>query len=168
MSEVPLYPSVNFRRGGRQTRRQRQRQCARPRKALRTLNRKSFLEDFVNFGDKCPRNGSKNGLMAPRTGMGCPHIGSSVDPRQGRAHRGRVESAICMYNMFCIKGPCSARRQQDSSELEDCPEAGPSCHSGRPVLFPIAREKREGERERERGREGGREREGERERKRES
>jgi hypothetical protein len=27
------------------------------------------------FGDKRPRNGSKYGEMAPRTGTGCPHIG---------------------------------------------------------------------------------------------
>ena len=42
------------------------------------INRKSFLEDFVNFGGKCPQNGSKYGSMAPATGLGCPHEGPSV------------------------------------------------------------------------------------------
>ena len=37
------------------------------------------LETLSSFGDKCPQNGSKHGLRAPRTGMGCPHIGPSVD-----------------------------------------------------------------------------------------
>ena len=37
-----------------------------------------FWKISSTFGDKCPQNGSKNGLRAPRTGMGCPHIGSSV------------------------------------------------------------------------------------------
>ena len=37
-----------------------------------------FWKISSTFDDKCPRNGSKNGLRAPRTGMGCPHIGSSV------------------------------------------------------------------------------------------
>ena len=53
-----------------------------PRKALRTLNQKSFWKISSTFGDKCPQNGSKNGLRAPRTGMGCPHIGPSVVPSQ--------------------------------------------------------------------------------------
>jgi len=38
-----------------------------PRKALRTLNQTSFLEDLSTFGDKYPQNGSKNDTMAPRT-----------------------------------------------------------------------------------------------------
>ena len=37
-----------------------------------------FWKISSTFGDKCPQNGSKNGLRAPRTGMGCPHIGPSV------------------------------------------------------------------------------------------
>ena len=39
----------------------------------------NFSDTLSIFGDKCPQNGSKNGLRAPRTGMGCPHIGPSVD-----------------------------------------------------------------------------------------
>ena len=37
-----------------------------------------FSETLSTFGDKRLRNGSKNGLRAPRTGMGCPHIGVCV------------------------------------------------------------------------------------------
>ena len=39
----------------------------------------NFSETLSIFGDKRPRNGSKNGEMAPRTGTGCPHIGPFVD-----------------------------------------------------------------------------------------
>ena len=38
-----------------------------------------FWKILSSFDDKCPQNGSKNGLRAPRTGMGCPYIGPSVD-----------------------------------------------------------------------------------------
>ena len=38
----------------------------------------NFSETLSIFGDKRPRNGSKNGEMAPRTGTGCPHIGPFV------------------------------------------------------------------------------------------
>ena len=38
----------------------------------------NFSETLSIFGDKRPRNGSKNGEMAPRTGMGYPHIGVCV------------------------------------------------------------------------------------------
>jgi hypothetical protein len=34
-----------------------------------------FSETLPIFGDKRPRNGSKKGEMAPRTGTGYPHIG---------------------------------------------------------------------------------------------
>ena len=40
----------------------------------------NFSETLTIFGDKRPRNGSKNGEMAPRTGTGCPHIGPFVVP----------------------------------------------------------------------------------------
>jgi hypothetical protein len=43
------------------------------------ISKINFQETLSSFGDKCPQNGSKNGLRAPRTGMGCPHIGPSVD-----------------------------------------------------------------------------------------
>jgi hypothetical protein len=33
------------------------------------------LETLSIFGDKCPQNGSKNDLMAPRTTLECPHEG---------------------------------------------------------------------------------------------
>ena len=38
----------------------------------------NFSETLSIFGDKCPRNGSKNEQTAPRTSMGYPHIGPSV------------------------------------------------------------------------------------------
>ena len=38
-----------------------------------------FSETLSIFGDKRPRNGSKNGEMAPRTGTGYPHIGPFVE-----------------------------------------------------------------------------------------
>ena len=36
-------------------------------------------ETLSIFADKCPQNGSKNEQRAPRTSMGCPHQGPSVD-----------------------------------------------------------------------------------------
>ena len=39
----------------------------------------NFSETLSIFGDKRPRNGSKNGEMAPRTGTGYPHIGVCVE-----------------------------------------------------------------------------------------
>ena len=38
----------------------------------------NFSETLSIFGNKRPRNGSKNGEMAPRTGTGYPHIGPFV------------------------------------------------------------------------------------------
>ena len=43
-----------------------------------------FWMILFTFGDKCPQNGSKNGLRAPRTGMGYHHEGPSVDQIPGR------------------------------------------------------------------------------------
>ena len=40
----------------------------------------NFSETLSIFGDRSPRNGSKNGEMAPRTGTGCPRIGPFVGP----------------------------------------------------------------------------------------
>jgi len=42
------------------------------------ISKVNFQETLSSFGDKCLQNGSKNGLRAPRTGMGCPHIGPPV------------------------------------------------------------------------------------------
>ena len=54
-------------------------QC--PRKALGGgISKVNFQETLSIFGDKCPQNGSKNEQRAPRTSMGCPHIGPSVGP----------------------------------------------------------------------------------------
>ena len=50
-----------------------------------------FSETLSTFGDKRPRNGSKNGLRAPRTGMGCPHIGVCVDPCKGPRSALRIQ-----------------------------------------------------------------------------
>ena len=56
-----------------------------PLQVLRTTQGPSWGYLKVNvsetlsiFGDKRPRNGSKNGEMAPRTGTGYPHIGPFV------------------------------------------------------------------------------------------
>jgi len=46
----------------------------------------NFSETLSIFGDKRPRNGSKNGEMAPRTGTGCPHIGPFVVDQTARDH----------------------------------------------------------------------------------
>ena len=45
----------------------------------------NFSETLSIFGDNRPRNGSKNGEMAPRTGTGCPHIGPFVVPDRKRS-----------------------------------------------------------------------------------
>ena len=42
------------------------------------VSQSQLFRDLVNFGDKCPQNGSKNDLMVPRTTMGCPHEGPRV------------------------------------------------------------------------------------------
>ena len=50
-----------------------------PRRALRGgISKVNFEQRLSTFGNKCPQNGSKNGSMAPSTGMGCPHIGPFV------------------------------------------------------------------------------------------
>ena len=38
-----------------------------------------FSKISSTYGDKCPRNGSNNEEMAPRTRTGYPHKGPSVD-----------------------------------------------------------------------------------------
>ena len=38
----------------------------------------NFSESLSIFGYKCPQNGSKNDLMAPRTTLECPHEGPSA------------------------------------------------------------------------------------------
>ena len=40
----------------------------------------NYSETLSIFGDKCTQNGSKNEQRAPRTSMGCPHIGPFVEP----------------------------------------------------------------------------------------
>jgi hypothetical protein len=47
-------------------------------------------ETLSIFGDKCPRNGSKNEEMAPRTKTGYPHIGPFVGIRS------RQHSSYCI------------------------------------------------------------------------
>ena len=37
-------------------------------------------ETLSIFGDTCPKNGSKNDPMVPRTTLGCPHEGPRVAP----------------------------------------------------------------------------------------
>ena len=63
-------------------RRARRARFALPRKALRGgIAKVKFQELALNFGDKCPQNGSKNAPMAPRPHLGCPHEGSRVEPQ---------------------------------------------------------------------------------------
>ena len=85
------------RRGGTHAERnlpnRRRRQAAsprNPRKALRTLNQKSFLEDLSTFGDKCPQNGFKTAPTAPIPHLGCPHKGPSVADLR-RTARGQTD-----------------------------------------------------------------------------
>ena len=63
------------------------------------------FEDLITFGDKCPRNGSKNGQTAPRTGKGCPHEGPRVVPAPPAltvaSQRDRLcgaEIDVCVYS----------------------------------------------------------------------
>ena len=42
-----------------------------------------FWKISSTFGDKCPENGSKNGLRAPRTGLGYPLEGPFVVQSSG-------------------------------------------------------------------------------------
>ena len=59
------------------------------------VSQSQFLETLSIFGDKCPRNGSKNGEMAPRTGTGYLHIGPFVDESENLSVRrsARAEDA---------------------------------------------------------------------------
>ena len=57
------------------------------RKALRTLNQKSFQKISSTIDNECPQNGSTYGSMAPSTGLECPHEGPSV------GFEGREDSA---------------------------------------------------------------------------
>ena len=66
------------------------------------ISKVNFQETLSSFGDKCPQNGSKNGLRAPRTGLGCPHIGPSVV--RVRNLRSRVYGLECMVSSLEFKG----------------------------------------------------------------
>jgi hypothetical protein len=57
------------------------------------ISKVNSSETLSIFGDKCPQNGSKNEQRAPRTSMGCPHIGPSVDPQH---------TSICIYPSICL------------------------------------------------------------------
>jgi len=57
------------------------------RRALQTLNQKSFLEDFVNLWQSMPQKGSKNEETALRTRKRYPHEGSSVARLLGRIQK---------------------------------------------------------------------------------
>ena len=46
-----------------------------------------FSIDRVNFGDKCPQNGSKTAPTAPRPHLGYPHIGPFVEPGRSAVKR---------------------------------------------------------------------------------
>jgi hypothetical protein len=49
------------------------------------ISKVNFQETLSIFGDEYPQNGSKNEQRAPRTSMGCPHIGSFVENYGRRA-----------------------------------------------------------------------------------
>jgi len=49
-----------------------------PRQALRTSIKSQFWKILITCGDKCPRNGSKNDKMAPRTTRRSHHEGPRV------------------------------------------------------------------------------------------
>jgi len=54
----------------RQTERKRQRERDRDRQTERDTDRHTDRQILSIFGDKCPQNGSKNEVMAPRTRWG--------------------------------------------------------------------------------------------------
>ena len=53
-----------------------------------------FSKISSTFGDKCPRNGSKNEEMAPRTRTGYPHKGPSVVLKHGWRQAGGCEESV--------------------------------------------------------------------------
>ena len=57
----------------------------------------NFSETLSIFGEKRPRNGSKNGEMAPRTGTGYPHIGPFVVAGLGGGRDGLPAAPILAY-----------------------------------------------------------------------
>ena len=66
--------------GGKGKLKKRCKRAQVPPEALRGgISKVNFQGTLSSFGDKCPRNGSKNEQRAPRTSMGCPHIGPFVD-----------------------------------------------------------------------------------------
>ena len=61
-------------------------------------------ETLSIFDDKCPKNGSKNDLMAPRTTLECPHEGPSVEREGARGAPGRnawCSAVLCRNISFC-------------------------------------------------------------------
>ena len=51
-----------------------------PRRALHGgISKVDFEQSLSTFVNMCPQNGSKNEPRAPRTSLGCPHIGPFVD-----------------------------------------------------------------------------------------
>ena len=68
------------------------------------ISKVNFRETLSSFGDKCPQNVSKNEQTAPRTSMGCRHVGSSV----GAGRRRHVKVPRCR----CGVGGCGAQGRE--------------------------------------------------------
>jgi len=69
-----------------------------------------FFKILITFGDKCPRNGSRNVQTAPRTSMGYPHEGPSVAPPSARERDFFIDNLLdrihpIMSQIFLVDRP---------------------------------------------------------------
>ena len=67
------------------------------------VSQSQYFRDLVILSDKCPRNGSKNDTIVPRTTLECPHEGPRVESDwcrqsfQNRLSLKHIYIYICMY-----------------------------------------------------------------------
>jgi len=87
-------------------------------------------ETLSIFGDKCPQNGSKNEQRAPRTSMGCPHIGPFVVARQPDSPALQGKSALSIASMGSrsrsIPARSLANQGSDKGSIHKRPYVGAS------------------------------------------
>ena len=79
---------------------------------------------YLNFGDECPQNGSKNDPMVPRTTLGCPHEGPRVVRPLSDAGRNDLKG----FQHFYLKHSSHQRRNRalTLSHVPNSLESGPA------------------------------------------
>ena len=81
----------------------------------------NFSETLSIFGDKCPRNGSKNEQTAPRTNTAYPHKGVCVVPRGAFgtrfSHHNEIEYTLPIALLFTTRRQSSASASTNQGDL---------------------------------------------------